>query len=99
MRKLLLTCAMSVLVSVGLLAQNRTVTGRVVDENGEPLPQASVFVKGTTTGTSTNLDGRYSLNVPASGETLVFRFLGYTTVEEQIGNRRCGASIFSRAAD
>jgi len=87
MRKLLLTFAMSALVSVGLLAQNRTVTGRVIDETGEPLPQASVFVKGTTTGTSTDLDGRYSLNVPASGETLVFRFLGYTTVEEQIGNR------------
>lgn len=87
MRKLLLTFAMSALVSICLQAQNRTVTGRVIDETGEPLPQASVFVKGTSIGTSTDLEGRYSLSVPASGEILVFRFLGYTTVEEQIGSR------------
>lgn len=87
MRKLLLTFAMSALVGICLQAQDRTVSGRVVDETGEPLPQASVFVKGTTAGTSTNMDGTYSLTVPASGEILIFRFLGYTTVEEQIGNR------------
>lgn len=87
MRRLLLTFAMSVLAGVLLQAQNRTVTGRVVDETGQPLPQASVFVKGTANGTTTDLDGNYSITVSGEGKTLVIRFLGYVTLEEEIGNR------------
>ncbi|MBP5572783.1 MAG: carboxypeptidase-like regulatory domain-containing protein, partial [Bacteroidales bacterium] len=61
-----------VVLSAGsLLAQNMTVTGKVVDKNNEPIIGAYVVVLGTTTGTSTNVDGGYAINVPANG-TLQF---------------------------
>lgn len=87
MRKLLLTFAMSMLVCLTIQAQNRTVTGRVVDETGQPLPQATVLEKGTSNGTSTDTDGRFSLQISQTGSTLIFRFLGYTSLEEVVGNR------------
>src|SRR5690606_26229158 len=55
-----------------------TVSGTVVDGNGEPIPGATVSVQGTTTGTATDIDGRYSLVVP-EGSILVFSFIGYVT--------------------
>ena len=55
-----------------------TVAGKVVDEAGEPLMGASVFVKGTNNGTVTDLDGQYSLSVPA-GSVLEVSFMGYET--------------------
>ncbi|MFV0267699.1 MAG: SusC/RagA family TonB-linked outer membrane protein, partial [Draconibacterium sp.] len=59
---------------------------KVVDEGGEPLPGVSVVVQGTTTGTVTNVDGRYSLAVP-SGATLVFTFIGMQAVNEPVSSR------------
>lgn len=56
------------------------VSGRVVDETGQPLPQVTVLVKGTTIGTPTDADGYYSIQTP-NRSTLVFRFLGYVTQE------------------
>ncbi len=70
------------------LAQTRTVAGRVIDQtSGEGLPGVTVLLKGTTTGISTNADGRYSLNVPETGGTLVFSSIGMVTQEIAIGNR------------
>lgn len=68
-------------------AQTRQITGRVLsaDENAG-LPGVSVSVKGRTAGTLTDASGNYSLNVN-DGATLVFSFIGFTTVEESIGNR------------
>jgi TonB-linked SusC/RagA family outer membrane protein len=68
-------------------AQERTVSGTVVSEEGEPLPGVNVLLKGTSIGTVTNLDGNYSLNVPADGGTLLFTFIGLQSREIQIGNR------------
>ncbi len=69
-------------------AQESTVTGKVTaSEDGSPIPGVNVFVKGTTTGTVTDFDGNYRLEVPADGGVLVFRFIGLTTVEEDIGSR------------
>ncbi len=69
-------------------AQQRTVTGKVTsEENGEPLPGVNVVVKGTNSGTVTNLDGEYSLNVPNEGTTLVFSFIGLETREVPVGNQ------------
>jgi len=48
------------------LAQNRTVTGKVTDDKGSPLSNASVIVKGTNLGTSTSADGSFSLSVPSN---------------------------------
>lgn len=69
-------------------AQQRTVTGKVTsEENGEPLPGVNVVLKGTVTGSVTNLDGDYSVSVPTDGGTLVFSFIGLETQEVAIGTR------------
>ncbi|HYH57110.1 MAG TPA: SusC/RagA family TonB-linked outer membrane protein, partial [Anseongella sp.] len=71
-----------------LSRKQQTVSGRVSDELGEPLPGVSVIRKGTEVGTSTDIDGRYSLNVPAGENTvLVFTMMGYGTREETVGSR------------
>ena len=57
------------------------VTGTVKDSKGEPLPGVSVKIKGTTTGTTTDINGIYRLNLPTGNETLVFSFLGFRTME------------------
>ncbi|MGI4820011.1 MAG: SusC/RagA family TonB-linked outer membrane protein [Janthinobacterium lividum] len=70
-----------------VLAQSRTLSGRVIDQKtGEGLPGVTVLVKGTTTGVSTNVDGTYSLSVPAAGGTLVFSSINYTSQERAIGS-------------
>ena len=78
-------CAV-VLTAGSLWAQNITVTGKVVDKNNEPIIGAYVVVVGTTTGTSTNADGAYSINVPTNG-TLQFTCIGYTTQEVAVSGR------------
>ena len=65
-------------------AQEKTITGIISDNSGLPLPGATVLVKGTTSGTSTDFDGKYSINVK-TGSTLVFSFVGYTTQEVKVG--------------
>lgn len=73
-------------LSVQAFAQN-VVTGKVSDQSGEVLPGAFVQVKGTNTGTTTDLDGRYELNTPANA-TLVFSFIGFETQEVAVGNQK-----------
>lgn len=63
-----------------------TVTGKVVDSAGNPIPGASVTVRGTTTGTSTDADGNYSITVP-EGATLIFSAVGYATTQEVLAGR------------
>lgn len=87
MKRILLTCfmLMAMVVSTSAWAQDRTVTGRVTGaDDGLPLPQVTVLLKGTTTGTPTDADGNYRLAVPQSGGILVFRYLGYITQEIDI---------------
>lgn len=66
-------------------ANDIRVSGTVVSE-GEPLPGASVLVKGTHSGTVTDVDGRYSITVPSDG-TLVFSFIGLKSQEQKVGGR------------
>ena len=54
----------------------------------QPLPGASILVKGTSTGTVTDIDGEYQINVPDQDAVLVFSFLGYITREESLNNRQ-----------
>ncbi len=63
------------------------VEGLVVDNNGEPLPGVSVLVRGSTIGTATNIDGKYSIAVPDGQGSLVFSFVGFTSKEIQIRKR------------
>ncbi|MFT2010437.1 TonB-dependent receptor [Pontibacter sp. 13R65] len=64
-----------------------TVTGRVVDNAGEGLPGVSVLIKGTTTGTTTDMEGRFSLTAPDGNATLVFSFIGFVSQEVALNNR------------
>lgn len=87
MRKFLifLWCCFFLLSSGELLAQTRTLTGKVTDANGNAVPNASVVVKGTRVGTVTNTDGVYSLNVPPDAKTLVISSINLQTEEIRIG--------------
>lgn len=66
-------------------AQQIRVTGKVNDLNQEPLPGATVVVKGTNRGTVTDVEGMYTIQA-AAGEILVFSFVGFETVEKTVGN-------------
>jgi TonB-linked SusC/RagA family outer membrane protein len=65
---------------------NVQIQGTVLDDTGFPLPGVNVIIKGTTTGTVTDLDGKYSLGVPADA-TLVFTFVGFETQEISVAGR------------
>src|SRR5690606_27989239 len=65
----------------------RSIAGRVTENNGEPLPGVSVLLKGTQKGTVTDVDGRFLLDVPSDDAVLVFSFVGYKTEEVVVGNR------------
>ncbi|MCE2894057.1 MAG: TonB-dependent receptor [Flammeovirgaceae bacterium] len=87
MKKFLLLCFSFVFV-LSAWAQERVITGRVSSsEDGSALPGVNVVVKGTTTGSVTDADGKYSLSVPSSGGSLVFSFIGLKTTEIEIGDR------------
>jgi hypothetical protein len=84
-RFLAVVCAL-ILSAGSMLAQNLTVTGKVVDKNNGPIIGAYVVVMGTSTGTSTGVDGSYTINAPANG-TLQFTCIGYKTQEVMIAGR------------
>jgi len=63
-----------------------TVSGTVLDEASAPIPGVNVLVKGTTNGTTTDTNGKYSLEVEGESSILVFSFIGYTTQEVQVGS-------------
>lgn len=90
MRKALLfvVALFTMTLSYEVSAQQRVITGTVIsEEDGLGLPGATVLVKGTTVGTTTDLDGNYSINVPAGSDVLIYSFVGLVTAEEVIGNR------------
>jgi TonB-linked SusC/RagA family outer membrane protein len=85
---MLLPAVFSLLLAATALAQpGRTVRGQVTGDKNDPLPGVNVSVKGTTTGTISDAEGRYSLSVPGTDATLVFSFVGYTTEEIIVDNR------------
>lgn len=65
----------------------KEITGTVTDSNGQPLPGANITVKGTNTGTTTNYDGKFSIEVPDDANTIVVTFLGYKTKEINISDK------------
>ena len=81
-------CAVAVmLLSVGsLFAQTHQISGKVSDENNEPLAGVAVFVDGAKSGEITGVDGRYSI-VAKKGDVLVFSSLGYSEVRETVADR------------
>ena len=84
--RLLFTCLLTVLALGTALAQNITVKGSVTDASGEGVPFASIQVKGTMTGTATDGDGNYSIDVPKKA-TLIFSSIGYLNQEVAVDGR------------
>ena len=69
-----------------IFAQDRNVSGIVKDETGNPMPGVNVIIKGTSSGTASDGDGKYTLSV-SSNAILVFTFVGYTTAEVPVGSQ------------
>ncbi|GHB38765.1 SusC/RagA family TonB-linked outer membrane protein [Mongoliitalea lutea] len=67
--------------------QTRTVSGTVSEDNGDPIIGATVQIKGTTIGTVTDIDGRYTLSIESSNPVLVFRSVGFKNQEVALGNQ------------
>ena len=86
--KRILLLSFAFLFVLGTSWAQRTVSGRVTSEtDGSGIPGVNVVLKGTTTGTTSDLDGNYRLSVPEEGGTLVFSFIGLATKEVEIGAR------------
>ena len=82
--KVVLTLLLALVVQFSF-AQEKTVTGTVSDDSG-PLPGVSISVKGTTRGTDTDFNGKYSIKAK-TGDVLSFSYLGYETATKKIGER------------
>lgn len=72
-------------ISMQVLAQDRTVTGTVTDEKGNPIPNVSVQIKGKKTGATTNERGIYTITVPASSKAITFSSVGFEATEVAVG--------------
>ncbi|WP_373521779.1 SusC/RagA family TonB-linked outer membrane protein [Aquiflexum sp.] len=82
MKKVLLCFVLSLFTAISVMAQSRTVTGKVTStDDPDGIPGANILIKGTALGTVTDLDGNFSLEVPSGSNILVFSFVGYNTQE------------------
>ena len=86
-RTLIISTALLALSSLTALAQN-TVTGKVVDENGEALVQAAVVANGTSVGVVTDVDGNYSITLPKGASELTFSYVGMEDQTVAVGGKR-----------
>ena len=84
MKKLSLVFAL-MLLSASVVFAQRTISGTVTDEDGQPLLGATVLVTGTTVGTTTDLDGKYTIRVPADATSLEFSYTGFETKTVPLG--------------
>lgn len=79
---------LALIVSTGSLAfAQQKITGRVTDSQGDPIPWANVFQKGTQNGTTTDDDGNYSISVKSADAILVASFVGYQDAEQAVSGR------------
>jgi TonB-linked SusC/RagA family outer membrane protein len=89
MKKLFLLISLFVLAGATLLAQTRVITGTISSavEGEGPIPGVTIQVKGTTIGTTTDLNGKYTLEVPQNATTLIFSYIGMKKQEVEIAGR------------
>lgn len=97
-KRLFTTLLVLLLIGAQAFAQS-AVSGRVTDEAGEPCVGANVLIKGTTTGTMTDLDGNYSLTDVRKGAILVFSSIGYTSQEVRLGSSSVVNVVLKSDAD
>jgi TonB-linked SusC/RagA family outer membrane protein len=88
MKKMLLTMLLPCLLLVSAMAQERVVTGKVTDgADGSPIPGVNVVVQGTTKGTTTDVDGVYSISLGEGENTLIYTFVGFKTATLDVSGR------------
>ena len=97
MRKFLTILVMLVSTTIAI-AQNKTVTGKVTDEKGAPVANASVLVKGTTKGVTTNADGSFSISVPTTAKALIISSVNFTTQDVSIKGSSVAVTLQSNIA-
>lgn len=97
-KRLITTLLVLMTIGVQAFAQS-AVSGKVTDEAGEPCVGANVLIKGTTTGTMTDLDGNYSLTDVRKGAILVFSSIGYTSQEVRLGSSSVVNVVLKSDAD
>lgn len=97
-KRLITTLLVLLTIGVQAFAQS-AVSGKVTDEAGEPCVGANVLIKGTTTGTMTDLDGNYSLTDVRKGAILVFSSMGYTSQEVRLGSSSVVNVVLKSDAD
>ena len=85
-------------MSASVLGQAK-ITGEVVDETNQPLPGASVVVKGTTNGTSTDFDGKFTLQAGADSGTIVISFIGFQSKEVSFSSSKTNLGVIQLAED
>lgn len=93
MRKLLLLLSAIFCLLINAMAQNRTITGRITNANGEAVAGASVLVRGTSIGTTTNSNGNFTLTVPARARTLVVSSVNMATQEVAITGNNINVTL------
>jgi TonB-linked SusC/RagA family outer membrane protein len=99
MRKILPLVAAMLLLFSNAWSQNRTITGTVTDEQGNPVPNASIIIKGTTTGTTSRADGTFTIGVPQGSAVLVISSVGMAEQELTIGTSNSYAVVLKGAAN
>ena len=99
MKKIYLFWLLLLLACAGTVTAQKTLTGMVTDEAGAPLIGATVLVKGTASGGITDVNGKYSIKIPADAATLMVSYTGYKTQEIAIANRNSIDVILVESAD
>jgi outer membrane receptor protein involved in Fe transport len=88
MKRILLVCFLACVVILQSYAQEKTVKGHVLSSDDDAgLPAVNVIVKGTTMGTTTDLDGNYTLSVPSGDVSLIYSSIGFENQEVLVGNQ------------
>lgn len=89
MKKEILLSVLTIFLCLPMIGQDRhiQVSGQVTDNHKQPVPGVTVMIKGTHTGTAADANGKYSINVPAGKDTLIFSSIGYEDQEVAIGTR------------
>jgi len=87
LRRIAYITLFSLFLPLLLQAQERTISGTVSSPSEGPIPGASILVKGTQIGTTTDLDGEFSLSIPEDAEVLTVTYIGYKSLELAVGNQ------------
>ncbi|TAJ12785.1 TonB-dependent receptor [Marinilabiliaceae bacterium JC017] len=86
--KKLLSILYFLILGMGLTLAQHSISGKIVDEQGEPIPGVNILIKGTIQGTISNISGEYSLQVKNPQGTLLYSFIGYKDHQEEIKKRK-----------